>query len=183
MTADLFHFPWLPKPQPDPAPSIDPSTIAYETAAARATGTNARQMVLNDRERFTSLEQLATAYQEALATSLQDRAALRERVDALSGRVAALEKLQLRGTTATGATTASLLAGRNSTVTVNLKTEMPDANYLAFPTLDGTTGVALGAVTLTVTAKTTKTVTVQVQNSGVGVLQTVAFTVLAITLS
>lgn len=132
-----------------------------------------------------ALAQLASTFFSALDASVADRASLHTEdtriaglVTALTARVAALEARTLRGTTGTG--TLSSLVGGNTSLIVTLKTPMPSADYIALPVIDATSGVNLTTVTATVTAKTASTVTVRISNSGIGLLQTAAVTVIAV---
>jgi len=146
-----------------------------------------------------ALAQLAGTFFAALDSSVADRASLHtadtdeatrakaaekslsDRLTALEARTASLEALRLRGTTGSGSVT-SLIAG-TSTLTVTLKTPMPDATWMPFVWIDATTGLNLASVTATVTARTATTATVRIANAGLGIATTVNFTVLALALS
>lgn len=187
--ATQFH---LPRPWPDEGHEdigryIDDTTVSVEdlsmgmSALAQLAGTffAALDSSVSDRDQLNR----RVASLEAQTSSLLTRMTNNESKDsAQDTRLAALETLRLRGTTATGAVS-SLLAAGTRDITVSLKSPMPSTSYLPLAFIDPATGINLSTVSVAVLSKTTTTVTVRVTNSGLGLLQTVNFTVLALDLS
>ena len=77
----------------EPVPEITPGTIAYETAAAKTAGINARQMVLTRDERFDTLKERVDALADLTARvgKLEtDNAAQAAQIATLTARLNAL---------------------------------------------------------------------------------------------
>lgn len=89
------------------------------------------------------------------------------RVAALESAVTALQALRLAGTTGSGSTSVSLLAGATTTVACPFRSAMPDTNYVVVAQIDGAQSL-LGVIVpqYPVTTKTTTSCSVVIKNTG-----------------
>lgn len=160
--------------------AADMSAILAKVDAASAAAANARQMVLNRDAKldqassdattavsqYTTLGQLAASYEAALATSQGDRAALHAQIDALTSQLALVQSATNLAVTARPV--GALLLGASTTLVLPLSKPMPDTNYRVQLTHSAVVDAA--NVAITVTSKTTTTVTATVKSVGLALV-------------
>lgn len=145
------------------ATSAVPDEVWQAIADAKATGTNARQMVLNRdatlnqasidataaktqtatlAQQQASLEQLAATLGAAIPASEVTHTAFDNRIKALETALSALSGKTVTAQSKRVTTTQLLALGASVDLTATWPTPFADANYVTIPLLDASSGIA-----------------------------------------